>query len=210
MGRIRCSSRHIAPLWLIPIILAVGCVSSALPASPSPAPTSSRAPIPDVAVSTSTNDYEISGVTENDLRAQMDALGPSGFDAYTAWLVRWTYPDVASDAGCAAGPVKVSVLIVYTFPQWDAPPDAPADLVEKWNAYVAALQLHEEGHKDIALEAGNEVRKALSALKAYPSCEALRQSADAAGESVLDKYRRQEAQYDQTTDHGATQGARFP
>lgn len=210
MRRTRSPGRQAALLWLISIVLVAGCVSSAPAASPPPAPTSTRAPIPDVAVSTSTNYYEIRGSTEDDLRAQMDALGPSGYDAYTSWLIRWTYPDVTTDVGCAAGPVKVSVLIVYTLPQWDAPPDAPTDLVEKWDAYVAALQLHEDGHKEIALDTGNEVLRALSDLPAYPSCEALGRSADAAGESVLDKYRRQEVQYDQTTDHGATQGARFP
>ncbi len=210
MARIRFLGGRSGLLWLVSIGLIAGCVSADPAASPSPASTRTRAPIPDVAVSTRSNTYEISGSTGDDLRAQMDALGPSGFDAYTSWLIRWTYADVATDAGCAAGPVKVSVLIVYTFPEWDAPPDASTGLVEKWNAYLAALHLHEDGHRDIAIEAGGEILKVLSMLPAYPSCEALRQSADAAGESVLDRYRQQEAQYDRTTDHGATQGARFP
>jgi len=47
-------------------------------------------------------------------------------------------------------------------------------------------------------------------IPAYPSCEELKQGADAAAERVLSDYRQREAIYDQTTNHGATQGARFP
>ena len=164
----------------------------------------------DFVVSVSTSTYDITGSTAEALRAQMDALGPGGFDAYTSWFVRWTVPDMVSDAGCAPGEVKVSVLIVYNFPHWDPPADAPAALVDRWTAYTAALHNHEDGHKDIAIAAGQEVKRTLDALPAFPACDALQQAANTAGNRILDQHLQREAEYDRSTDHGATQGARFP
>jgi len=207
---ISSSLRSTKLFWLVGVVVASGCVSSAPIVPLSPASTSTPPPSPEVSVSAHTQYYEISGVAGDDLRAQMDELGPGDHDVYTSWFIRWTYPDVVTDATCAVGPVEVSLSITYTLPQWDAPPGAPVDLVEKWNAYLAALQLHEAGHKDIAVAAGNEIRKTLSALPAYPSCEELHRSGEAASQDVMDRYRLQEVQYDQQTDHGATQGARFP
>jgi predicted secreted Zn-dependent protease len=78
------------------------------------------------------------------------------------------------------------------------------------DAYMAALRLHEDGHRRIAIEAGYEILQAINALPAYSSCSELELAADAVGESILEQYRRQEAVYDQNTGHGATQGVHFP
>ena len=78
------------------------------------------------------------------------------------------------------------------------------------NGYIAVLQVHENAHKEIAIDAGYEILQTINALPAYSSCNKLEQAADTAGESILEQYRRQESIYDQKTDHGATQGVRFP
>jgi predicted secreted Zn-dependent protease len=72
------------------------------------------------------------------------------------------------------------------------------------------LKTHEAGHQQIAIEAGREIRQTLKGLPAYLSCSELEQAADAAGQNILDQFREKEKSYDQTTKHGATQGARFP
>ena len=75
---------------------------------------------------------------------------------------------------------------------------------------MTALQTHEDGHKEIGIQAGHDILRTLEGLPSYPTCDELEEAADAAGEGVLDRYREQEIIYDQTTRHGATQGARFP
>jgi len=145
----------------------------------------------------------------------MDRLGPTDargthFDAYTDWHITWVYPYSTVDGQCTTGPVQVSVQVSFTLPQWEPPSGAPKDLAVKWDAYVDALQRHEDGHKDIAAAAGYEIHQVLSALPGHPTRDKLEQSADSAGERILDKYRQQELDYDQSTNHGATQGARFP
>jgi predicted secreted Zn-dependent protease len=195
--------------WLVVVSLLAGCAG---PPSRVIAPTSASVvtPAPNVSVSVSTDYYSIAGLTADELRAQMDQYGPGEYDAYTGWNVRWLYFRSTVSGGCATGPLTVSVEVTFTLPLWNAPAEAPQALVDRWNAYLAALQLHEDGHKAIGIEVGNEVLRALQDFSAYPSCDELDRAVSATAEHVLNEYRRREEIYDQTTDHGATQGARFP
>jgi predicted secreted Zn-dependent protease len=190
------------------ILILAACSGPARAIAPSP--TNTATPPPTVSVSVSHDDYAIDGSTEEELRAEMDRLGPSGFDAYTEWHVLWSYSYSETEDSCSALTVTVVVAIIFKLPRWDAPARAPPDLVDKWHAYVAALQAHEDGHKDIAIEAATQVRRVLQALPVYPTCDELDRAANAAGERVLDQHRQREQAYDRTTQHGATQGARFP
>ena len=122
--------------------------------------------------------YEIEGSTAQELRQQMDRLGPLDdngwrWSALTRWHVHWSYLYDLRDGGCAAGPVKVRLEITYTMPRWDAPAGAPQDLIERWQAYLSALETHERGHAEIAERAAEAVQEAMQALPAYPTCQAL-------------------------------------
>jgi len=169
----------------------------------------------EVSISTDRVYYQITGISADVLRAQIDQFGHTDetgrhWDAYTEWYVTWSYPYSITDGNCATGPVEVVVEITFVFPQWDISADAPPELVDKWNDYIIALELHEEGHKEIAIEAGHEVWQVLNGLTSYSSCDELEQTADVATEEILEHYRQREVVYDQETEHGATQGARFP
>lgn len=159
--------------------------------------------------------YEISGNTASKLRAQMTQYGPSDergiqHNGYTNWYVDCYYPNSIIDGRCATGPIAVTVTITHTFPKWDIPPGASKALVTKWNAYIDALNTHEAGHRQIAIDAGFEIAQALSKLPVYTSCDQLEQIADAIGQKILEEARQKEITYDQTTKHGMLQGARFP
>jgi predicted secreted Zn-dependent protease len=145
----------------------------------------------------------------------MDILGPADefrdqHDAYTEWYVDWSYPNMVTSDGCATGPISVTVTITQTFPKWAPPPEASPNLINEWNAYIEALQLHESGHSEIGIDAGEEILRSLSNLPPYPTCGELEQIADAKGQSILDEFHRKEVEYDRTTQHGETQNARFP
>jgi len=159
--------------------------------------------------------YRIEGSTVDELRAQMDAQGRTDefghhWDAYTDWYVSWSYPYSIEDEKCGTGPVEARVAITFTFPVWDGPEGTPLQVVEKWNDYLVSLEVHEDGHKEIAVAAAYEVVEALEALPVYSSCSELEQAADSVAQIVLQRYRQQELIYDKTTSHGATQGVSFP
>ncbi len=159
--------------------------------------------------------YKIGGTTAQELRGQMDKFDTSHkfrghHDAYTQWDANWSYPYSEIDSSCTTGPVKVGVTITFTFPKWNIPEHASPELVDRWNAYLDALQTHEGGHTEIAIDAGREIFRALTALPAYPSCRELEQAADDTGQRILEQFRQQEIEYDRRTNHGETQNARFP
>ena len=212
---------HLKRYWLLNLILAIillgGCTDALLQTSvptPTTAPTetNSAAQVPTLVDHVY---YQITGSTADELRTQMDQLGYTDefghrWDAYTEWHVNWSYPYSATSNNCTSGLVQVQTQITFIFPQWNAPESASQDLIDRWDTYMAALQEHEDGHKKIAIEAGYEILQAINALPAYPSCSELEQAADAVGEIILEQYRQQQATYDQNTEHGRTQGARFP
>jgi predicted secreted Zn-dependent protease len=206
-------------ILVVAVAVLAGCSGTSPQQSPTPTPSPTLAPTSTPAKTNASAlenyvYYVIEGSTAAELRAQMDQLGPADkfgrFDAYTRWYINWSYPYSTQDGQCTTGPVKVAVRVTLTLPQWDPPSDASQELVDKWNAYLAALQVHEDGHKEIAIQAGNEILHTLEGLPPHPTCDELEEAADAAGKSVLNRYRQQEIIYDQSTDHGATQGARFP
>ncbi len=159
--------------------------------------------------------YAVSGSTPGELRVQLDQLGPmdvSGqrHDMYTAWDVRWTYLYGQRGGKCILTGIQVTVSIIFTFPEWNIPQNASTELVERWKQYLKDAQTHEDGHKDIAIEAGNAILSALKNLPPYPSCEQMEAAADQKGAEILQAYRQKEIDYDRDTQHGVTQGAIFP
>jgi predicted secreted Zn-dependent protease len=165
-------------------------------------------------VSMQTTYYDIDGATVDELKAQMWELGPvdqSGRrnDAFTNWDVRWTYTCQSQDDTHSIGSVQVNVKVVFIFPRWVVSSDVDKGLVNKWKTYLQALQKHENGHKDIAIEAGTEIVRRFEELDSYASCEELGEAINSAGQRVLGEQRRKEIRYDKETDHGLTQGARL-
>lgn len=166
------------------------------------------------AVSVDTVYYDIRGSTANQLRGQMDRLGPETeggrFDASTEWHIQWTYTYARSAASCALQEPQVDVQVTYTLPRWNPPADAPRSLADRWHAYVAALQVHEDGHRDIGIAAGEEVLRTLGELPAEATCPAMGRVANGAANQIITRHQAEERGYDRLTNHGATQGATFP
>ncbi|MFT3890686.1 MAG: DUF922 domain-containing protein [Anaerolineales bacterium] len=150
--------------------------------------------------------YDINGSTETELREQMNSLAPTGPDGYrgdalTSWYIRWTWDGYGSE-DCDLRSASATYDIKVTMPRWDAPQDVSPALIEKWNAYILALAAHEKVHVDNVIAnlpvVINTIRRA--------SCS----TAEASAQGILDGIRLNDTNYDVTTDHGATQGARFP
>jgi predicted secreted Zn-dependent protease len=145
--------------------------------------------------------YDITGSTELDLRHQMSAYGPEGYDAYTRWYIRWNWPG-RGEVKCELKEAVASYEVTVTFPRWIPTAEATPELVEKWNRYVRALAAHERVHVD------NVVKRFPAVLAAIKNATCL--TAESAAQAALEPIRQFDRQYDLDTDHGRTQGARFP
>jgi predicted secreted Zn-dependent protease len=171
-------------------------------------------PTPDIQTALNYVYYDIAGTTESDIRNQISSLGPRDtfgtWGASTRWNVDWFYSYLNSPSGCSAGSVRVQLGVTITLPHWNVPGRAAPRLVANWQRFSSAVLVHEGGHRDLALEGANELGRALLALPPAPSCAELEQTARASGEAMVGQYNRLQLLYDQTTKHGATQGAVFP
>ena len=159
--------------------------------------------------------YKITGSSARELRDAMNAKRPVGkdgrpHDAVTSWFVRWTYTTTGGSPGCAVKAFNVSLDLAMTLPQWTNESDATPQLLEHWRTYYAALVKHEEGHKAIGTSAAADIRDAGSRLSSEPSCSELAKAVEKMTGEMLERYRQREREYDRDTDHGRTQGARFP
>jgi predicted secreted Zn-dependent protease len=159
--------------------------------------------------------YAIEGTTAQDLRREMNTKGPQGtggrrFDGYTRWYVSWRYQYKRTDGGCAIASVATNVKSTITLPQWRNEDRADSATRAQWSRYLSALDLHEQGHRRHGVDAAHEIDAAIAAMPPAGSCDALGANANALGMRILQKYQQRDLDYDRDTNHGATQGARFP
>ncbi len=150
--------------------------------------------------------YDISGSTEDQLRDQLNTFGPVGYDGHkgdatTQWHITWQWPGRANGS-CRLSEAVVSHQITVILPKWNPPPSASSKLIAKWETYLLALAEHEAGHVSLVIANLQRVEETIKGA----TCE----TANAAGEARLSEIRKADVDYDTVTDHGATQGARFP
>ena len=150
-----------------------------------------------------------------DLTQRGPRIGTKRHFGRTAWTARWEIAYARPAAGSPqAMPCRMQHADVYmdvevTLPRWDAPGDAPASLRRDWKSFVEALAFHEREHQESIISAGRRVVRALETLKAS-SCSALQKKANAKARPIIEEARDYNRRYDERTDHGRTQGARWP
>ncbi len=158
--------------------------------------------------------YEISGDCEKELRSQMRQNGCKWndgkiYDSLTSWQWTWNYGYDRTPQGCRAVAFKVNIEVVFRFPKWLRNGDAPQPLVDKWDDYMKNLIMHENGHRDIAVEAATELSNTVAALPPAPNCAELDRKVRALSRERMEKLNTEEMRYDEATNHGFTQGAIF-
>lgn len=190
-------------LCLTPAILSLG--------------TMARADDPELVVLAPTKvPYVIKGSTANELRSQMNQLGPFNaegtrrFDAKTDSrpFAKYTYGGKKGKS-CRIKTVQVTVTTKFIIPQWTPPTGSDPALVAKWSAFLAKVQTHEDGHQQLSIDAGKDLLAKIKPLEAT-SCPELIKSAQnlqKEAEATLDANHEK---YDASTQHGETQGAKFP
>jgi predicted secreted Zn-dependent protease len=198
-----------------------GQVATGSPKSPAPARSTPPKkaippvrPLDGVQVTRERLHYRVRGNTELQLRDSLTRQGLSDrgvpVDALTEWYVRWRFWYDYDRARCGIRKVTVHVTIKQTLPEWRTREAATTDLANRWADYQRSLRLHEDGHSNHAVAAGNGVFRALRGMPSLPACAELEKRANHDASAVVRSHRVRELAYDVETDHGATQGAVFP
>ena len=156
--------------------------------------------------------YDIEGRTFDELRADMRRKGPkidgNSFVGEARSPMRWTWrTESSAGSTCSIRDVTVSVNAQITLPRWKPPANAEPGLEEEWRRFIAALEAHEAGHKDISAKAGREITNRLRGMSAL--CGQLGIRASDIARTIVARAAEEQKFYDATTRHGLTQGTAF-
>jgi len=158
--------------------------------------------------------YKVAGNTEQELRRQMSRNGTKWndgktYDALTTWDITWDYTYNTTEEGCSVASFTTDVDIIFRLPKFESA-GAPPALSSKWDNYMTNLVIHENGHRDLALEAAAELNRAVAELGPTSNPSELDRKIRALGKEKMAAMKNIQVDYDHSTGHGKTQGAVFP
>lgn len=166
----------------------------------------------DVVGFTSVTYYDVHGRTVAELRADMRRQGPkiadTNFVAETRSPMRWqwhTRPE--GIASCSMKDAHVFMNAQILLPRWTPPADTEPGLIAEWTRFIAALETHEAGHKNISAKGASELTQRLMALSG--PCSTISDRAGNIGRSISARVEDEQRQYDAETRHGILQGTSF-
>src|SRR4051812_29961269 len=121
---------------------------------------------------TSVTYYDVHGRTLAELRTDMLRSGPkisgSSFVGETRSPMRWSWKtESAGTSSCAIKDVTVFVNAQILLPRWTPPADTEPGLYAEWQRFIAALETHEAGHKDISAKAARDLTERLRGLSGF-------------------------------------------
>ena len=156
--------------------------------------------------------YDIHGRTFEEVRADMHRLGPkvdgTTFVGETRSPMRWSWHmETMGASSCSIRDVSVVVNAQITLPRWTAPPDTEPGLVAEWKRFIAALETHEAGHKDISAKAAHEIIEKLHSVTG--PCSTISARANDIAHAIVERAHEEQLAYDAETRHGYTQGTAF-
>ena len=159
--------------------------------------------------------YEITGSGEKDLRNQMTRHGikwndGKKYDSVTSWHVTWDYAYNRSSQSCSAEAFQATAEITIRYPKWVRTDDAPQELANKWDGYLANLMEHELGHRDMVVEAVEDLTRTVAQLPPALTCAELDRRVRSLCHERMAKLNDESKEYDAATHHGYAQGAVFP
>ena len=154
----------------------------------------------------------LTGRTFDELRADMRRLGPkidgTSFVGEARSPMQWRWRTESTGGGtCEIREVSVSLNAQITLPRWKPPADAEPGLETEWKRFIAALEEHESGHKDISAKAGREITSKIRGMSGL--CAQLSARANDIARTLVARAAEEQKFYDVTTRHGVTQGTVF-
>jgi predicted secreted Zn-dependent protease len=156
--------------------------------------------------------YDVYGRTFDEIRGDMRRKGPKidgiSFVGEARSPMRWSWrTESLGGTTCSIREATVSVNAQITLPRWTPPANAEPGLETEWKRFLAALELHEAGHKDISAKAGREITNQLRGMSGL--CSQLNTRANDVARTIVARAAEEQRLYDATTRHGLTQGTAF-
>ena len=160
--------------------------------------------------------YDIKGRTYAELRRQLNEVGPVNpdtrkrFDARTDWNLSWDYQYSKVDGKYRLTEKTVKVTATIHFPKWVDIEQGNPLARRLWIVYLNNLKRHEEGPVELAKRAGQTLNRRLDQLGAFNSKIEIEEAIKKKAKEVVTIHKALHQDYDRRTNHGKSQGARFP
>ncbi|MEH6565874.1 MAG: DUF922 domain-containing protein [Halopseudomonas sp.] len=157
------------------------------------------------ALTTRVQQFDVQGNTLDTIRASLNRDRQ-----HSASRVDWHFTWESTPGQCRLSSASTEVSVTSHMPRLLPDATRPASVQQQWDSYLLALQAHQDGHVELALDYARQIEQALLALPPQTSCEQLSQSANAAGQRLLNAMGSADREYDKRTQHGTLEGATFP
>lgn len=153
--------------------------------------------------------YEIYGTTADQLMRGIRAVGPTGVKGATAehqGRLGYTLTFRSTPLSCSVHGGRIDVHSTIKLPRWRHSSAASAGLREEWVKVLAALKVHEQGHRDILFAASRQLADSLGGLRSR-TCDGLDAKVNEVAARLFAREEARQEQYDAETEHGIRQGA---
>ena len=150
------------------------------------------------------------GIKDGLRRALRAEDGADGSQARTRQTLTSRYELEPLATGCRLKGLEVKLDSVVRLPRWISPEEEPpAKLVAAWNDLLAALTVHEDGHRQLGLEAAHELVAKLRDIDEKQDCQLLDREARRALFQVTLQHSIRDRAYERRTRNGAAQGVKL-
>lgn len=155
-----------------------------------------------------TQHYVVYGNSAEERLKELQKCAPTGeYAGAASYQITWQYGySVRTDGLCVVVQPKVGLHLAMILPDWLPGSTTNENDRAVWSSYIAALNMHEQGHYDISRQYAKTMLQQLHTLPAQ-SCSSITNKIDALLQGRLAQLQAAQNNYDATTNHGATQGA---
>lgn len=204
----------VTSLMFVALLALAACAKAPEPGTPAPAPEALdpiKAPA-GVTVTHSVKSYPVTGTDRRTIRAQLHVPDGSivarNYAGRYEWQVAWHYVTGREGTLCRVTRATVTLTSTVTLPEWTPAAITDPATESEWTRFRRALAVHEQGHRDLAYAGAGRIRRALEGIPLQP-CASIAADVSRAAQPLLSAMKVEQARYDSTTRHGATQGATF-
>lgn len=162
--------------------------------------------VPGVEVTSHVTNYSFTAATEDEIRYQLYNNGPrlddGGMSAIAMASYRiWAEWSAYQTGQCDVTDATVYLDIEYTYPDWQAPADAPDYLYTEWQRFIAYVTDHEQEHGAIAEQCAYEVAQQMAEAGAFATCTELGDTFDVVIQQVYTTCDARQAAFDDAEGH---------
>jgi predicted secreted Zn-dependent protease len=159
--------------------------------------------------------YAVSGCNAEDISSSLrGSTSQSTAGRYevgvTTSTTRYSYRFEETSGQCKLKGAAITADITVTLPELPNQQGISGDTLSRWQAFTAALRVHEQGHVDIILKSAGVIKSTFESQSQPMPCSQLETSLKGSVQKETDVANAANEAYDNSTNHGVNQGVAFP